>query len=63
MFASVHQVMCQPVAELELLFHKILEIRNLVNNVTGNKSMGYLEKSIEHSLRGSKGVEFLKNIV
>ena len=50
-------------AEFKLLPHEILENTNIVNHITGNKSMGHLETSIQHILRGSKRVECHKNIV
>ena len=46
------------VAKFELIFKEILEITNFVNHVIENKSMEYLETSIQHSLNGSKGVKF-----
>ena len=48
------------VIEFELLFYEVLEIANLVNHFMGNKSMGYLDTSIQHMFDGSKGVQFRK---
>ena len=48
------------VVEFELLLHEVLEIANLVNHFMGNKSMGYLDTSIQHMFDGSKGVQFRK---
>ena len=62
MIASALQVM-SAIAEFKLLPHEILEITNIVNHIDGNKSIGHLETSIQHSLCGGKRVECHKNIV
>ena len=50
------------IIEFELLFHEILGITNLVNHFVENKSMGYLDTSMQYIFDGSrsKGVEFRK---
>ena len=38
------------VAEFELLFHEILQIMNVEDQILGNKTMVHLETHIQHSL-------------
>ena len=50
------------VSEFELLFHEIIQISNLIDETIGMKTMGHLETSIQHSLSGSGGIKFNKNV-
>ena len=51
------------VAEFELLFHEILQIMNVADEVMGNKTLGHLETNIQHSLRGSESAKFHNSIL
>ena len=51
------------VAEFELLFHEILQIMNVEDQILGNKTMVHLETHIQHSLHGSEGAKFHKNVL
>ena len=50
------------IAELNLLFHEINAITNLLHQLTNAHLMDHLETTIQHDLRGRKGVIFDKNV-
>lgn len=50
------------ITEINLLFHEISVITNLLHQVTNAHLMDHLETAIQHELRGRKGQIFDKNV-
>lgn len=50
------------IAEFELLFHEVVAISNLLRQVTNAKLIDHTECRVQHSLYGSKGMLFDKNV-
>ena len=51
------------VTEFELLFHEVVAISSLLRKLTNAKLVGHTECVVQHSLYGSKGAMFHKNVV
>ncbi len=51
------------VAEFDLLYHEILAIHNLLQQLTNSRVMDHLETTVQHELIGRKGLIFDQNVV